>query len=145
MTGARPAGFTLIEVLVGLVVFSIGLLATASLLLATMRYSDSAYLRSQAVLSAYAIVDRMRANREAAVAGDYDIALSALSDLSTPDTGIAAIDRYDWFQDLDDSLPGAKGAIDCTAGAVCTVTVQWDDSRAEGTSDVKQQTLAAQL
>ncbi len=145
MTKKKNGGFTLVEVLISLVVLSLGLLGTAGLYLTTVRHSHSAYLRSQAALSAYSIIDRMRANRAGAISGSYDIALSSIGELSTPGNGIVEIDRYDWFRELDATLPGGKGAIDCSAGAVCSVTVQWDDSRAEGATALEQQTLAAQL
>src|SRR5665213_3670790 len=44
----RDRGFTLVEVLVSLVVFSLGLLGMAKLVLVTAHSNDSAYLRSQA-------------------------------------------------------------------------------------------------
>ena len=65
----RISGFTLLEVLVALVILSIGLLGLAGLQAASLRYNHSSYLRSQATLIAYDIVDRMRANRQEALNG----------------------------------------------------------------------------
>ncbi len=140
-------GFTLLEVLVTVVVLSVGLLGVAGFQVSGLKSNDSSYLRSQATLYAYEIMDRMRANREAAAAGDYDRALSALSGLTTlgGNASIAEIDRYDWYRNLNAALPGAQGAIDCDADLVCTVTVQWDDARAAGGTAIKQQVVAARL
>lgn len=55
-------GFTLVEVLVAIVVLSIGLLGLAGLQATGLRNNHSAYLRTQATLQAYDIIDRMRAN-----------------------------------------------------------------------------------
>src|SRR5690606_37316619 len=63
----RGGGFTLIEVLIALVVMSVGLLGLASLQTNTLAFNRDAYLRSQATALAYDIIDRMRANRDAAV------------------------------------------------------------------------------
>ena len=72
-TRHRHRGFTLIEALVALVVLSIGLLGVAALQLASLQANYGASQRTQATFLAQDIVDRMRANRDAAVAGDYDI------------------------------------------------------------------------
>lgn len=60
--GGKVAGFTLLEVLVAVVVLSIGLLGLASLQVNGLRFNHSAYLRSQATALAYELADRMRAN-----------------------------------------------------------------------------------
>ena len=60
----RSRGFTLVEVLVALVVLSIGLLGVAALQLTSLRSNHSSAMRSQATFLAYDIIDRMRANRD---------------------------------------------------------------------------------
>ena len=59
----KQCGFTLLEVLVAILIFAIGLLGLASLQTVSQRSNHSAYLRSQAVIQAYDIADRMRANK----------------------------------------------------------------------------------
>ena len=81
LDGRRPAvgrtsGFTIVEVLVSLVILSIGLLGIAKLVLYSAHSNDSAYLRSQATQLAYEILDNMRANPTAAAAGNYNTALT---------------------------------------------------------------------
>ena len=68
----RGRGFTLLEVLVALIVLSIGLLGLSGLQTLGLRNNYSAFQRTQAALIAGDIIDRMRANRDAAVAGEYD-------------------------------------------------------------------------
>lgn len=127
-------GFSLIEVLVTVVVMSVGLLGIAGIQLTSLKNNDSAYIRSKSAIYAYNLIDYMRANRNNAIAGGYNVGLSALSDLTAPSgtPTIAQIDRYNWFQHLDSNLPSAKAAINCDATAVCVVKVEWDDSHAEG-------------
>jgi type IV pilus assembly protein PilV len=60
-------GFTLLEVLVAVLVLSIGLLGLAGLQAASLRNNHSGYLRSQATILAYDYIDRMRANRDVAL------------------------------------------------------------------------------
>lgn len=59
----RWLGFSLIEVLVALLVLSIGLLGLAALQTTGLAFNHQSYERTQAVLQAYDIIDRMRANK----------------------------------------------------------------------------------
>jgi type IV pilus assembly protein PilV len=72
----RPAaqrGFTLLEVLVAIVVFSVGLLGIAGLQVAGMRYTHGSQLRSLATMQAENMADNMRANRVAVADGHYNV------------------------------------------------------------------------
>lgn len=50
-------GFTLLEVLIGLLVLSIGLLGIANLQIKSLRYTQDAYLRSQVIILAQDLTD----------------------------------------------------------------------------------------
>jgi len=56
-------GFTLIEILIALVIFSIGLLGLAGMQLRGSEGTNMAYFRSQATLIANDMAERMHANR----------------------------------------------------------------------------------
>jgi type IV pilus assembly protein PilV len=58
----RSRGVGMIEVLVAVVVVSLGLLGVATTLLEVTRSTSSSYLKQQAVQQAYGMLDRMRAN-----------------------------------------------------------------------------------
>ncbi|MFL6713216.1 MAG: type IV pilus modification protein PilV, partial [Sulfurifustis sp.] len=79
-------GFTLVEVLVTLVVLSIGLLGLAMLQLESLKHNTDAYFRTQATMLAYEIIDRMRANVDAARGGSY-VAAAAPADENCGDNG----------------------------------------------------------
>lgn len=140
-------GFSLIEVLVALLVLSVGLLGLAALQTVALKSNHSAYHRSQATFLAYDMLDRMRANRNAAMAGDYNI---AMNESPASGTTVAAQDLTDWINnDVAQYIPSGDGAISCDANGLCTVTVQWDESRAGGTatagSDTAQFVLEAEI
>lgn len=142
-------GFTLVEVLVTLLVLSIGLLGIAKMLLVSSRANDSAYFRTQATALAYSMLDSMRANRDEAVSGGYNgtstavanpgVACSSASPCSS--ATVAQYDLWQWKNALTTGLgPSGVGTIttsnvtDPVTGAAdvtATITVQWDDSVAQ--------------
>jgi type IV pilus assembly protein PilV len=150
---SRADGFTLIEVLVSLVVLSIGLLGTAKLMLFSSRSNDSAYLRSQATELAYEILDNIRANQQQAIAGSYATALATaptnpgftcVGGVACTPANLALYDIYQWKMRLNatsgllpaGALPGGQGSVVTTlTGAQTTVVIKvsWDDSVAQST------------
>lgn len=113
---------TLIEVLVTLVIISVGLLGVAALQLTTVRNNLDAYTRSQAAMLASDMLDRMRANR--AQVATYAIAMGANPDGST----VAGLDTQRWRQTLGQQLPNGQGAIAFNnATQVVTITIQWSE------------------
>ena len=126
----RQYGFSLLEVLVALLVLSVGLMGLASLQTLGLRQGHAGYLRSQATVLAGDIAERLRANREGALAGNYDIAAGA----EPPDgKGITAVDLAHWKALLAAALPSGDGEVRCeSATSSCQVTVRWLDSRGGG-------------
>jgi type IV pilus assembly protein PilV len=143
----RAAGFTIGEVLVSLVILSIGLLGIAKLVLYSAHSNDSAYLRSQATQLAYEILDNMRANPTAVAAGNYNTTLAAaasppgFSCLNTNcpiASNLALYDIYIWKSRLaagatGGALPSGQGSVTLTSTnpLVATIVVQWDDTAAQ--------------
>ena len=68
----RSGGVSLIEVLVALVILSVGVLGLSRLQATQLRANNAAYLRTQAAIQAYDMADRMRANQAGVEAGSYD-------------------------------------------------------------------------
>jgi len=133
VSGRRCEGLTLIEVLVSLIVLSIGILGLASMQTASLRFNTVANQTSQATALAYDMADRMRANLEAARAGDYNIAFQTPAPAcAAPNTAgtMAAQDISAWRMALTCRLPEATGSIDAVGDEVRLI-VRWDDSRGE--------------
>jgi type IV pilus assembly protein PilV len=128
-------GFSLIEVLVALVVLSVGLLGLAALQTNAVQFNHDAYLRSQATLLAYDIADRIRGNRQAAIDGAYVSGFAGT--LPACNAAVAGTvvqqDLGAWRRALACSLPLGNGRIEWNAGTqILTITVRWDESRGEG-------------
>ena len=66
---AAQRGLTLIEVMVAVLVMSIGLLGMASLQLNALRGNTGAFWRSQATWFAYDMSDRLRSNQPGVASG----------------------------------------------------------------------------
>jgi type IV pilus assembly protein PilV len=145
----RPGqvGFTLLEVLIALLVLSIGLLGIGKLMMLSARANDSAYMRSQATALAYTILDAMRANRQAAIVQGYDAAMGVVpgqlgcGTVATPcNSGQQAQnDLFLWGTSLAAALPLGQGSVATAVvpsgtganNVTATVTVQWADKVAE--------------
>ena len=120
----RGRGFSLIEVLVALLVLSIGLLGLAALQVQGLRFNHDALIRTQATNLAYDIVDRMRANRANVAAYTAADPGGACDPLAAG----AAMDLTCWYDDLAATLPGGDGVIADNATAnFFDITVRWVD------------------
>ncbi|MDL1859869.1 type IV pilus modification protein PilV [Betaproteobacteria bacterium PRO7] len=137
----RQRGLSLLEVLVAIVILSLGLLGMAGLQAASLRTSQGSFYRAQAAQYADDMAERMRANNRDATA--YALALAATAPGSAC-TGVCARDINDWLARLR-SLPGGDGSIVVdTVNETVTVTVQWDDSRGGG-GTAATQTIVTRL
>lgn len=152
----RQSGFTLIEILVAVLILSLGLLGLAGLQAASIRSNHSAYLRSQATHLAYDMADRMRANMAAVEGGDYNDPTLTPTPSCYTTSGcspmlLARDDAARWTADLQTVLPpgsagvvcidgtpidGSPGANGCdnAAGANYVIKVWWRDDPTNPTS-----------
>lgn len=125
----REQGTTLIEVLVAIVIISIGLLSVAALQTVSLKSNNGSYLRSQATFLAYDLADRMRAAPEAAENGDYDDGQGG--------------DRQQWDQQVTNLLGAGSGGFVTRNGDQVTIDIRWNDNRARirAENDVDDATL----
>lgn len=133
-------GSSLIEVLVTVTVLSLGILAMANLQTTALKLGQSAYQRSQAVSLGYQIMDAMRANRSAALRGDYDRALDNPAPTATAtDIAAAAADLQLWLRAVASAMQpfSAKAAISHHTNRF-TVTIQWQNPIDRDRSDAQQ-------
>jgi type IV pilus assembly protein PilV len=135
----QSRGVTLIEVLVTVVILSVGLLGIAGLQLKGMQANRGAFYTSQAAFLAADVLDRMRANRPTALStGTYARNFADTppggSDCRTTDCDAAELARYDlrqWVSAVAASLPEGDAEIsfaDLADTRVCTVDIRWRDS-----------------
>ncbi len=153
------SGFALIEVMVAVLVLGVGLLGLAGLHAASFRDNQGASLRSQAVYAVNDLADRMRANRGAAIAGNYRAATdpspgptpptpNCLGAVACTPAQMANADLVTWYDFVVASFPGGTATITCVplacgANAVHTITVSWTGNQSVNNQLVGQQNVTA--
>ncbi len=130
-------GFTLIEALVAATVLAVGMLGSAAMLLRSLQANRLALQRTQAVVLAADMADRIRADRNAAAS----FALAAGTTLGAPTLScdaanpcipadVAAVELSDWQQSVIRALPYAETSITVASAAapaanLFTITIAW--------------------
>ena len=123
-------GTTLIEVLVALLILSVGLLGAAAFQLNALKYTDSARMSSQASFIAYDMLDRIRANSGA----DYTVTPPTSGNLNVARDQ----DLYDFTSNIT-ALLGSTATGSVTLNQrVYTITINWDDSRAANVANTRR-------
>lgn len=144
-TGMNPsAGFTLIELMVAAAIFAFGVLGLAAMQGQGLKFNGNAYERSQAVILASDMADRIRANLDTAGTNAFSygaIAGPAAAPNPSTCTGtgntctaaqMAAVDEYEWLSLVGQTLPGGSGTVTCSsapaacaAGDTYAITIIW--------------------
>lgn len=137
----RQSGVGMIEVLIAVLVVSIGFLGMAALQAKALSTNNSAMARSMATIASYSILDAMRTDLTAAEAGAYNTTVTA--DACPAQGGsLSSVQVNQWCGQLGSALGATSatiGTIDCGGTGDCTVTIQFDDSRAgSGGSQMQQ-------
>lgn len=132
-TGQR--GATLLEALIGILIFSIGILALVGMQALAIKHMSHAKYRSDAAYFANEIIGQMWVNRTS---------LGATYAYAGTGAPPAAIDS--WVTSIQNGLPGVTAAanrpIITVAGTTVTVTVRW---QLPGGADVHSHTTMAYI
>lgn len=134
----RQKGVGLIEVLVTLLVLSVGLLGLAGLQNESLKQTYNAYLESQALFLAEDMIDRMRLSPNPSL---YAYDLSEGVNVSTDciqascDSAaeMASWNLSDWISQVEDILPSGTGNVEIIneAAGEYAITISYDDIRGE--------------
>ena len=152
--GCRQRGFSLVEVLVALIIISVGMLGIAKIQTLSYASTGTAAQRSIAAILTSSMASAMRANRAywqvqaasvqqvitikngAFTPAPTDAALtSTASCLGTAciPQALAAYDLHQWATALSTALPNSTGTINCYPPAAtgypvsCTIMVTWSE------------------
>lgn len=131
MRTSSHRGFSLLEVLIALLIFSFGMLGLAALQAYSVKTNQSAHLRSQATALANMMLDSIRANRQNL--GDYYANSYAEFDCTTAPAASppAKHDLQFWQQQISCALPQGRGAVAPISANEVAVCIRWSDARWE--------------
>ncbi|USE37527.1 type IV pilus modification protein PilV [Endozoicomonas sp. SCSIO W0465] len=122
----KNQGVGLIEVLISLLVITIGILGMAGVHSSSLQYNQSSYVQSQATFLATDMLDRIQANNHLAKSGaSYQVGLNDLEYSQCVESGypdsceagncspeeMAAYDILQWKFQLRCQIPGSQGSI----------------------------------
>jgi type IV pilus assembly protein PilV len=150
-------GISLIEVLVAVLIFSVGLIGLAGLMVMTMRANHAAYQRTQVTFLADGMADRMRSNTLGVWGGsyngkDYPVPGSTNCErVACTPVSLAMHDKQVWSSLLTAFLPDPAATIHCTTatsyiptadqlnrrppyGGHCAMTISWSERNAGDTN-----------
>ncbi|WP_160280065.1 type IV pilus modification protein PilV [Cellvibrio mixtus] len=126
----RQKGVGLIEVLVTVLIIATALLTLSALQMRSLQFNHSAYLRSQANILAYDILDRIRINRNRVAEYSLDFATA------TPGgSNLSSVDIREWRELIGKVLPKGLGKIQCTGAGICAVAIRWTEQNQTGEAD----------
>jgi type IV pilus assembly protein PilV len=140
------SGVGLIEVLIAVLVLSIGFLGIAALEVMSLSTNNSAMARSMATINTFSILDGMRADIANAEKGAYDGTVYADSCPAKGST-LASVQLNQWCSSLGQALGTAhstSGYISCDGTGNCTITIKFDDSRSGSALGSNAQTFTTQ-
>ena len=131
----NQTGFSLVEVLITLVIMSVGMLGIAGLYVQSMQAGRTSMLRHHAVTLAGDVADRIRANPAAAIAYIDPVGANnncVLGGIDCTPAQMAANDILLWKTQASENLPGGDVTIVFTAANGFTppnyqITVSWTE------------------
>lgn len=150
-TKKLSSGFTLLEILIALLIVSIGLLGVASLQIRGQQFNQVSYFRTQATLLAYDLMDRIRTNYYLMRKTNVNLAYQVPTPINVGPSGVieqpvSTCDKqlctpqmlinYDldnWFYSLRDTLPEGRAQIvpnppnSDGISNYYTITISWKD------------------
>lgn len=132
-------GSSLIEVLISILVLSIGLLGLTATQVLSLANSNESNHRYMAALAAEVIVERIRANPNGLEHGIYEQKVDGTEspvDCSSPCSvsALASLDLFEWGRTISSNLPDGTGEIKRN-GNELTVIVEWKEKAPLGTEE----------
>ena len=130
--GRQQRGFSLVEVLIALIIMSVGMLGIAGLFVQSMQAGRTSMFRHHAVTMAGDVADRIRANPRAGVAyAGFGADNGCVGQgIDCNQAAMAAHDIFLWDQQAVESLPNGDITIlfdNTVLPPEYTITVDWDE------------------
>ena len=129
-------GFTLIEILVSLLIMTLGIVGVLKMQTQSLKSNQRAHFRTQADILSKDMLARMQANINEARQGSYVAASKpgASPDCQTSacsETEIVTWDLYQWYEQVEQKLPECNASVEILGGnnKRYLISLRWDDKR----------------
>lgn len=134
----RQKGFTLIEAMIAVVVFSFGLLGVAGVMTVSIKNNHNGYMRSQAAFLSTSMLDMMRRNQIPLWSDGYNGTYSGYENITSDCSSVAnkcgpnqlaQRDVKQWSNMITQLLPNSSGTVNCasTAAPISAIPVMIPD------------------
>lgn len=123
-------GFTLLEVMVAMIILSVGVLGMAGLQGTALQSTNAAYMRTVATNQLYDMAERIRSNQQGFTNGEYggltsSSTVASCSSARCSSKQVAILDFNDWNTETALRLPSGTGVIKSVAG-ILVINIRWD-------------------
>lgn len=142
-------GITMIEVLIALLIFAIGLLGVAGMQSLALKSTNNSNIRTLVNIHAYEIAERMRANMPGVESGSYN-SISSITGAAQCSPGctpqqLAALDGDQWLANLQAEVPSVTSASVAYADGVATINIDWTERGYADDTEEQSYTLRARI
>ena len=145
---SNSSGFTLLEVMVAMVIFSVGMLGLAGIQALALQNNNTAYMRTIAMQQSYNMADLLRLSKDfnEVIDSNYNPITTAIGsdpskdciadDLTTncSTSELAEFDIFHWKTRMAEALPAGRGTVTKT-GDVYEIIIMWDENRSGVTGE----------
>ena len=117
----KQSGFSLIEVMIAALILSIGILGVAGLQIIGMKGTHQSYMKQQAMTIVQSLTERMHANKEGVIAGNYVASNASVNcaDLPVCNTATSSCSVADIAKvDLHNVMCGYKAGLAPSTGGI---------------------------
>lgn len=140
----KHQGFTLIEVLISLLIMTLGIVGVLKMQTQSLKSNQRAHFRTQADLLSRDMLARMQANKTEARNGEYtsDSKPTSATDCQTTECSAEQLvkwDLYQWHEQVERQLPAGSATVENFGGDKnrYLISIRWDDYRTSQTLDTQ--------
>jgi len=141
----KQTGSSMIEVLVALLILSIGSLGLVAVQITSLKNSNNSEFRYRASNMTADLIERMESNKRGVANNHYSAINVSTTNVPTANTTVADNDIAAWYQKVA-TLPGGVGVVtESGTSNEFTIVVRWNDVNSNNAQGVVAQSLTTRV